>query len=91
MPDARTELLGKITEFFKNGLLEPEQAAELTPETSLRQWGALNSLKMARLIGWIREDLGVEIPMRKLTGANFRTLNDITDLVLEERMGSSVA
>lgn len=80
-----TEVLAQLNSFFVNTLLNEEQARSLMPDTSLRELGALNSLGMARLVTFIREGLGVEIPLRELTSGNFRTLNQITRLVLSVR------
>lgn len=80
-----TEVLAQLEGFFVNTLLTAEQARSLMPDTSLRELGVLNSLGLARLVTFIREDLGVEIPLRELTSGNFRTLNEITRLVLSVR------
>lgn len=80
-----TEVLAQLKSFFVNTLLTEEQVRSLMPDTSLRELGALNSLGMARLVAFIREGLGVEIPLRELTSGNFRTLNQITRLVLSVR------
>jgi len=72
------QTLARLTEFFGRGMTD---AGELTPDASLHDLGVLTSLAMARLVAFIRNDLGVEIPSRALTGANFRTLNEITALV----------
>jgi acyl carrier protein len=76
------ETLARLQEFFSRGTVN---ARELTPDASLPELGVLNSLAMARLIAFIREDLGVEIPARALTSSHFRTLNEITTLVLAAR------
>lgn len=81
------ETLARLREFFGRGMMDAGQARELPPDVSLRDLGVLNSLAMARLVAFIRNDLGVEIPSRALTGANFRTLNEITALVLNAGSG----
>ena len=85
MNDDHTEVLAQLKGFFVSTLLKEEQARSLMPDTSLRELGALNSLGMARLVAFIRDGLGVEIPLRELTSGNFRTLNQITHLVLSVR------
>jgi acyl carrier protein len=72
------QTLARLTEFFGRGMPDEQ---ELTPDTPLHELGVLNSLAMARLVAFIRNDLGVEIPSRALTGSHFRTLNEITALV----------
>jgi acyl carrier protein len=72
------QTLARLQEFFSRGMTD---ARELTPDAPLHELGVLNSLAMARLVAFIRSDLGVEIPARALTGSHFRTLNEITALV----------
>jgi acyl carrier protein len=76
------ETLVRLQEFLSRGIADAEQARELTPDASLHELGVLNSLAMARLVAFIRNDLGVEIPARALTSSRFRTLNEITTLIL---------
>jgi acyl carrier protein len=75
------ETLARLQEFFSRGLTDAAQARALTPDAPLSDLGVLNSLAMARLVAFIRSDLGVDIPTRALTGSHFRTLNEITALV----------
>jgi acyl carrier protein len=75
------QTLAQLQEFFSRGITDPEQAQALTPDAPLHDLGVLNSLAMARLVAFIRNDLGVEIPTRALTSSHFRTLNEITALV----------
>ncbi|RMI43205.1 acyl carrier protein [Actinomadura harenae] len=77
-------MLAQLTGFLKT-MLKPDQFSRLGPETPLREFGVLDSLGMARLVTFIRDDMGVAVPMRHLTGARFRSLDDITDLVLTLR------
>lgn len=76
------ETLARLHEFFSRSMADEQQARELTPDAPLHELGVLNSLAMARLVAFIRSDLGVEIPARALTSSRFRTLNEITALVL---------
>jgi len=78
---ATIDVRGRLTTFVADQLLSPEQARELTPSTALAEWGVLNSLGMARLVGFIRADLGVAVPLRQLTAGNFRTLDDMVALI----------
>ena len=75
------ETLARLQEFVSRVITDAELARALTPDASLHDLGLLNSLAMARLVAFIRNDLGVEIPARALTGSHFRTLNEITALV----------
>jgi len=80
MPDA-AHVRDRLTAFVA-GLLDPEQAARLTPDTPLGESGGLNSLGLARLVGFIRGELGVAIPARELTGRNLGCVNDIAAMVV---------
>jgi acyl carrier protein len=83
------ETLARLHEFFSRGIVGDEEARQLTPDAPLQELGVLNSLAMARLVAFIRNDLGVEIPARALTGSRFRTLNEITTLVLTAQNGAA--
>lgn len=85
------ETFARLHEFFSQGMTDAALARALTPDASLHELGLLNSLAMARLVAFIRNDLGVEIPARALTSANFRTLNEITMLVMAARENEPAA
>lgn len=72
-----------IRDFIEEGLLD---GAEVTiePDTPLLELGILTSLSTMRLLGFIRERFGVEIPMVEMTGDNFRDLAAITTLVADQ-------
>ncbi|GII70304.1 hypothetical protein Sme01_27800 [Sphaerisporangium melleum] len=50
-------------------------------DTPLLEWGILNSLTTTRLVGFIREQFGVEIPFDAMLGENFKDLRSISRLV----------
>jgi acyl carrier protein len=58
-----------------------EGTEALEPNTPLLEWGILNSMNTAKLLTFIRESLGVGVPITHITGEHFRTLETITDLV----------
>jgi acyl carrier protein len=78
LADVRT----RLTDFFTERVLAAGLAAQLDPRTPLKEWGVLDSLGMARLVAFVRDELGVAIPLRQLTGRNFRTIEDIAVLVV---------
>lgn len=55
----------------------------LDASTPLLEWGVINSMEMARLVTFIHDRLGVEIPGDKITIEHFKDLAAITSLVLE--------
>lgn len=79
------DVLAMLEGFFIRDLLDPDQGRDLKPDTPLRELGVLNSLGMAKLVAFIRGEIGVGIPSKELTSGNFKTLNDITGLVLSVR------
>ncbi len=55
---------------------------QLEPDTPLLEWGILNSLTTTRLVGFIREQFGIEIPVEEMVGGNFKDLLSISRLVV---------
>lgn len=81
---AHDEVLDRLTDWVRRELLgaQSEEAAELTPDAPLLQWGVLNSMNTARLLAFIREELGVTVPPQNITGRYFKSLSTINELVL---------
>jgi hypothetical protein len=40
-------------------------------------------MKVARLLGYLRDEHGVRVPPASMTGSNFRDLNSIANLAME--------
>jgi len=78
----RSDVLAEIEEFVRTQLLHGDRSAELTPATPLLEWGVLNSMNIARLLTFIRENLGVHVPPQHIVGRNFRDLDSVTDLTV---------
>lgn len=82
MPESHiVPTLDRLVDYVKNELLEGVEIGELTAETPLLEWGVLNSMQTARLVSWIREELGVRIPPTQVVSRNFQTLRTVADLV----------
>lgn len=81
MTDDPHEVCARLTAFV-SGQLDPDRAKALTAGSPLREWGVLNSLGMARLLAFIRAELGVAVPARALTGGDVGTIEDIAALVV---------
>ena len=77
----RSEIFDAIHGFVAAHLLGDDERGELTGSTPLLEWGVLNSMNTARLLGFIRDQLGVVVPPQDIVGANFRDIDAITDLV----------
>ncbi|MGK5533263.1 phosphopantetheine-binding protein, partial [Streptomyces sp. URMC 129] len=56
-------------------------AGGVDADTPLLEWGILNSMNTAKLLTFVREELGVEVPVTRITGRDFGSLRAITDLV----------
>ncbi|MEV4497593.1 hypothetical protein C7C45_11230 [Micromonospora arborensis] len=54
----------------------------LTAQTPLLEWGVLNSLRLTQLLGFIRDELQVDVSPELIVGRNFRDLDAITRLVI---------
>jgi flavin reductase (DIM6/NTAB) family NADH-FMN oxidoreductase RutF/acyl carrier protein len=78
----RSDVLAEIEEFVRTQLLHGDRSAELTPTTPLLEWGVLNSMNIARLLTFIRENLGVSVPPQHIVGRHFRDLDSVTDLTV---------
>ncbi|MFD0521824.1 phosphopantetheine-binding protein [Paractinoplanes durhamensis] len=55
----------------------------MTETTPLLEWGILNSLNTATLIGYVREELGTAIPLSKVTATTFRDVRSISAMLYE--------
>ena len=80
-----TELHDRILAFVRDELATTTEREGLTGTTPLLDAGILDSLRTARLIAWLRDDLGVRVPPLAMTGKNFRDIDRITDLVASLR------
>lgn len=56
----------------------------LNETTLLLEWGIINSLEMVKLLSFIREQFGVEVPTDKLVADSFTSISSIADLILEQ-------
>jgi acyl carrier protein len=78
----RSDVLVAIEEFVRTELLHGDRSAELTARTPLLEWGVLNSMNIARLLTFIREQIGVTVPPQHIVGAHFRDLDAVADLTV---------
>jgi acyl carrier protein len=73
----------RITGFIRDRFLDGDPAGELSVTTPLLEWGLLNSLNTATLLGFIRAELGVVIPPMAINPRNFKDIDSISALVAE--------
>jgi acyl carrier protein len=79
------ELHDRILAFVRDELADAAEREELTSTTPLLEAGILDSLRTARLISWLRDDLGVRVPPLAMTGKNFHDVDRIADLAASLR------
>jgi acyl carrier protein len=58
-----------------------DAADGLTDETPLLAWGILDSFKTAKLLTFIEDELGTQIPPAQLFAGNFRDIRSIAAMV----------
>lgn len=78
----QTEILDSLKSYVSNVLLDGEDIG-LDASTPLLEWGIINSIEMARLVTFIQDRFGVEVPADKIVIQHFKNLAAITNLVLE--------
>ena len=71
----------RITTFIREDILGGDQDQELQATTPLLEWGIINSFNTFRLVSFIREQLGVVVPVIEINPANFGTIAGITAMV----------
>jgi acyl carrier protein len=76
----RDQVRDRTADYIRRELLGDNQTS-LEPDTPMLQWGILNSMTTARLLTFIREELGIVVPPTHITGKHFENLNTIADLV----------
>ena len=54
----------------------------LDETTQLLEWGVINSLEIVRLLSFIREQFGVDIPTSEIVADSFTSISSIAELVL---------
>lgn len=75
------KLVSELLTFIRTEFLDGDVAGELTDETPLLAWGVLDSFKMARLLSFVQDGLGAEIPAERLSAGNFRDIRSIAAVV----------
>ncbi|MEU9343146.1 acyl carrier protein [Streptomyces sp. NPDC048278] len=83
-PD-RALLLDQLLRYVREELEAGVPADSITPDSPLLEMGVLDSVRTARLLAHIRTAYDVRVPPVQMTGEHFRTLETITDLILELR------
>lgn len=75
------KVVSELLTFIRTEFLDGDAAGELTDETPLLAWGVLDSFKMARLLSFVQDGLGVQVPAAQLSAENFRDIRSIAAVV----------
>lgn len=78
-----TDLTRRLVDFVQDNLVEDGDDIKVDETTPLLVSGLLDSLRTARLLNFIRRDLGVPVPAAKLDPENFRDVATIVAMVRE--------
>jgi acyl carrier protein len=75
------QLISDLLRFIRTQFLDGDATGELTDQTPLLAWGVLDSFKTARLLGFIHDELGSQIPPAQLSAGNFQDIRSIAAMV----------
>jgi acyl carrier protein len=78
----QAEVLESLKGYISREILDGKDIG-LDASTPLLEWGIINSLEIARLVSFLEDRFGVEVPNDKITIEYFKDMNAITNLVLE--------
>ncbi|GIH29534.1 hypothetical protein Aph01nite_78440 [Acrocarpospora phusangensis] len=78
-----TELTRRLVDFIQENLVQDGDDITVDETTPLLTSGLLDSLRTARLLNFLRKDVGVPVPAAKLESENFQDVTTIVALVRE--------
>ncbi|MGC5015056.1 hypothetical protein ACLQ2R_30195 [Streptosporangium sp. DT93] len=78
-----TDLSRRLVGFIQDNLVQDGDDVTVDETTPLLVSGLLDSLRTARLLNFLRRDVGVPIPAAKLDPENFRDVVTIVAMVRE--------
>lgn len=85
---SEAEISERLLAFIRDTILSGDPHGELNETTPLLEWGVLDSLNTARLIAFIRQDLGTEVPLAKITARSFKDVRSITSMLVDAASGN---
>jgi acyl carrier protein len=71
----------RLVSFIKERFLPDEIADDFGPETPVLELGVLDSLKAARLLNFIRKELGTDVPTSMIDVDNFSDVRSIAAMI----------
>ncbi|GLW24961.1 MULTISPECIES: acyl carrier protein [Microbispora] len=78
-----TEITQRLIDYIQENLVLEGDDIKVDETTPLLQSGLLDSLRTARLLNFLRRDIGVPIPAAKLDPENFKDVLTIVAMVRE--------
>lgn len=72
------EIAANLLIFIRESFLSGDSEGELDTDTPLLEYGILNSLNTAILIGHIRDAFGIELPLNDVTAESFKTIASLS-------------
>jgi acyl carrier protein len=78
----QVEVLESLKGYISREILDGKDIG-LDASTPLLEWGIINSLEIARLVSFLEDRFGVQVPSDKITIEYFKDMSAITNLVVE--------
>ena len=78
----QSKILDELKAYISREVLDGKDIG-LDESTPLLEWGIINSMEIARIVGFIQDRLHVEIPDSKILPEYFINLEAISRLVVE--------
>jgi peptidyl carrier protein len=82
------QVRASLIAFVRERFLFGDPKGELDETTPLLEWGILDSLNTAILIGHIREEFGTAVPTEKISKATFENIRSITSMLCSAKTGT---
>jgi acyl carrier protein len=80
---SQAEVAARLLAFIRERFLAGDPQGELQRTTPLLEWGILNSLNTAILIGFIHAELGISVPADRVDASAFRSVESISSMLCE--------
>lgn len=71
----------RVTRFIRERLVPDDLRDTFDETTPLLEWGVLDSVSIAALLGFIRRELGVRVPAEYIDPANFTDARSVAAMV----------
>ena len=78
---SQQEVCTRLLAFIRDRFLAGDPQGELEKTSPLLEWGSLNSLNTAILIGYIREEFDAAVPLSRVDASTFRTVESISSML----------